>query len=59
MKNTYQSALWTKEGYEAYINQYKEKVPLSVLLEIIPEVSVITSRSYSDEINIIGVKGWD
>ena len=31
-----QSALWTKKGYEAYMEQYKDKIPFSVLMEIKP-----------------------
>ena len=37
-KKVYQSALWTNKGYDAYIEQYKDKIPLSVLLEIKPQV---------------------
>jgi Antirepressor regulating drug resistance, predicted signal transduction N-terminal membrane component len=59
MKNTYQSALWTKEGYDTYIEQYREKIPLSVLLEIIPSVESTVSRNNIDGLHIIGTKSWD
>ena len=41
-KKVRQSALWTKSGYEEYKEQYNEKVPLSVLLEIKPQPWMMT-----------------
>ena len=43
-KVVYQSALWTKKEYEEYIKQYKEKIPLSVLLEIKPQIGFLARK---------------
>jgi hypothetical protein len=34
---TFQSAVWTKKGYEAYIQQYAKQIPVSKLLDIKPQ----------------------
>jgi Antirepressor regulating drug resistance, predicted signal transduction N-terminal membrane component len=37
-RKEYQSALWTKQGYEDYTRQYKNQISSSKLLEIKPQV---------------------
>jgi len=46
-KTIFQSAMWTKKGYDEYMEKYKDKVPVSVLLEIIPQVWHITFKTKS------------
>ena len=37
-KTIFQSAVWTKKGFDEYMEKYKDRVPVSVLLEIFPQV---------------------
>ena len=46
-KTIFQSAMWTKKGYDEYMEKYKDKVPVSVLLEIIPQVWHVTFNTKS------------
>jgi len=53
-KTIFQSALWTKKGYEEYMEKYNAKVPVSVLLEIFPQVWHVTfkTKTSTREFNI-------
>lgn len=49
-EGVYQSALWTKAEYEEYVQQYKDEIPLSVLLEIKPQVGYVTEKNIKKDI---------
>lgn len=42
-RKIYQSALWTKDGYKAYMEHYKDGIMLPELLAIIPQTWVCTN----------------
>jgi hypothetical protein len=45
------AALWTQEGYDAYIQKYEEQIPITKLLEIEPILWFRTGRLKRDGVN--------
>ena len=47
-EESYQYSFWTKKGREDYLEQYKEKIPLSELMEVKPSASFVVHKYNED-----------
>jgi len=59
INNQNSSVFWTKTGYEEYMEQYKDKVPLSVLLEIKPGIMVTEKKHTEGDKRPALVRTWN